>query len=611
MPRNEKDIKALLEMANNLPMRPGVYIMRGISGAVIYVGKAKKLKNRVTQYFRSSIKDTKTANMVDAVHSFEYYVCDTEIEALTLENTLIKQYNPKYNIKLKDAKKYPYIKITNEEYPRLVMTRTRADDKAKYFGPYSGTQTVFGVINMLSSALGLPTCKLKFPRDIGKSRPCIYYQMNKCAGLCTGKISKDEYNEKIKLAADILKGNTEKVKGELTEKMLKYADGEMYELAARCRDTISALDRLTQKQKVVAAPDVEHDVIGLFTDDLSSAVSVFYIRDGVLSDRSEYVFGQDRILDGENISAFICEHYKIREHIPREILLSFSLDDDEKALLSEYLSEKAGHRVTLRTPERGTLKTLCDMVRDNAEEKARGYKIQNERDESTLVRIAELLCLETLPERIEAYDISNIGAEHITAGMIVTEGTKFKKSDYRYFNIKSVDGAPDDYASMCEAISRRVSHLGDDDGSYAEYPDLILLDGGRGHVSAVRSVLTDMGIYIPVFGMVKDDFHKTRALCTDKEEISIAKENAVFTFIYNIQEEVHRFTVSRMTAAKRKTIKKSSLTKIHGIGDAKAKALLLHFGGLAKIKAASLEGLCAVKGIGKTDAEKIIEYFKG
>lgn len=611
MPRNENDMKRLLDKANSLPMRPGVYIMRSASGSVIYVGKAKKLKNRVTQYFRNSQKDIKTFNMVAAVCDFEYYVCDTEIEALTLENTFIKQYNPKYNIKLKDAKKYPYIKITNEEYPRLIMTRTRADDKGKYFGPYSGTSTVFSIINMLSSALGLPTCKLKFPRDIGKSRPCIYYQMNRCMGVCTGNIKKEEYNAKIKLAADILKGNTAGVKREITEKMLAYAEEEKFELAAKCRDILVSLDRLSEKQKVVAAPDAEYDIVGLYCDDLSSAVSVFYIRDGKLSDRSEYVFGQDRILDNENISSFICEHYKIREYIPREILLSFDMDEDEKALVSEYLATMAAHKVTLRTPERGALKTLCDMVRDNAKEKAKNYKLQNEKDEGVLVRLCELLCLETYPERIEAYDISNIGSEHITAGMIVAENTKFKKSDYRYFNIKSVTDTPDDYASMCEAIARRVSHLSDDEGSYSEYPDLILLDGGRGHVSAVRSMLDNMGIDIPVFGMVKDDYHKTRALCTDKEEISIAKENAVFTFIYNIQEEVHRFTVSRMQNAKRKTLKKSSLTKISGIGDSKAKALLSHFGGLQKVKEASFDELVAVKGISRGDARNIIDYFKG
>lgn len=609
MPQNNEIMQKLLEKANTLPMRPGVYIMRGAGGNVIYVGKSRKLKNRVSQYFRNTEKNTKTAAMVSCVRDFEYFVCDTEIEALTLENTLIKQYNPKYNIRLKDAKSYPYIKITDEEYPRLVMTRKR-DGKGKYFGPYSGTSTVYSVINMLSSALGLPTCKRKFPRDIGKERPCMYYQMNRCVGVCAGCITSEEYGQRIKHASEILRGNTKEVKAQLTEKMLAYAEEERYELAAKCRDTIQSLEKLSQKQKVLASPDVEYDIIGLFGDDISGAVCVFYVRDGALIDRSEYVFGADRILDEENISSFICEHYKIREYIPREILLSFEMDDEEKSLVSEYLSSLCSHKVTLRTPERGNLKTLCDMVRDNASEKAKLYREQNQKDESVLLRIAQLLQLETYPERIECYDISNLGKEHITAGMIVTDGTKFKKSDYRYFKIQSVTNTTDDYASMREALERRFAHLEDSEGSFSEYPDLILLDGGKGHVSAVRSLLSDIGIDVPVFGMVKDDYHKTRALCSDCEEISIAKENAVFMFIYKLQEEVHRFTVSRMEASKRKTMTRSTLTNIKGIGESKAKILLTSFGSITAIKNASYDELVSIKGISKVDAQSIIEYYK-
>ena len=603
-------IQRLLEKANTLPMRAGVYIMKNAAGSVIYVGKAKRLKNRVTQYFRSGEKNTKTQMMVSCVRDFEYYVCDTEIEALTLENTLIKQYNPKYNIRLKDAKSYPYIKITNEEYPRLVMTRKRDDDKCKYFGPYSGTSTVFSVINTLSAALGLPTCKRKFPKDIGKERPCIYYQINRCVGVCAGCVSQDEYMQKINHAADILKGNTLGVRRELTEKMLEYAEEEKYELAAKCRDTIEALEKLSQKQKVVASPGVEYDIIGLYSDDVSSAICVFYIRDGALIDRSEYIFGSDSILDEENISSFICEHYKVREYIPREILLSFKLDDEERELISSYLSTSGGHKVSLRTPERGDMKTLSDMARDNAMEKAKLYKLQVQKDESVLMRLAHLLQLESYPLRIECYDISNIGKEHITAGMIVTEGTKFKKSDYRYFKIKTVEGKTDDYASMREALGRRFAHLDDREGSFAEYPDLILLDGGRGHVSVVREILSDMGIDVPVFGMVKDDYHKTRALCSEYEEISIAKENALFMFIYKLQEEVHRFTVSRMDSAKRKTLTKSTLTNINGIGESKAKALMAHFGSITAIKNADVDALKKVKGISEANALNIIEYYK-
>ena len=606
----ESENKILLEKANGLPVRPGVYIMKNAAGSVIYVGKSRKLKNRVSQYFQNSEKNVKTANMVRQVKDFDYYVCDTEIEALSLENTLIKQYSPKYNIRLKDAKSYPYIKLTDEEYPRLVMTRKRQSDGGKYFGPYSGTSTVYSVINTLSAVLGLPTCKRSFPRDIGKERPCLYYQMKKCCGVCTGGISAEEYAEKIRFASDVLRGNTASVKTELTDKMFEAAENERFEAAAKYRDTLSALDRLGQKQKVVAAPGTEHDVIALYNDDVCSCISVFYIRDGAVSDKSEYVFGKDRIVDEATIAAFICELYRVREYIPKSILLSFDMEGEDVEAVAQYLSGIAERKVNIRTPERGEMKTLCDMVRDNAAEKAKVYRAEAEKDEGVLLRLMELLDLEVYPERIEAYDISNIGHEHITAGMIVAEGGKLKKADYRSFKIRSVTDGTDDYQSMREALSRRFAHLEDEDGSFAALPDLILLDGGRGHVSVVRELLCEMGIDVPVFGMVKDEYHKTRALCTDAEEISIARENSVFVFVYKLQEEVHRFTVSKMSNAKSKTLTKSSLTKIKGIGDAKAKVLLKALGGYTSVKNASVDELCMVKGISRTDAENIVEYFK-
>jgi len=602
--------RILLQKANALPHRPGVYIMKNAAGAVIYVGKSAKLKNRVSQYFQNSEKNVKTANMVRQVKDFDYYLCDTEMEALSLENTLIKQYSPKYNIRLKDAKSYPYIKLTEGEYPRLVMSRKRQNDGGRYFGPYSGTSAVFSVINTLSGVLGLPTCNRRFPKDIGKERPCLYYQIGRCCGVCTGKVSKEEYDERIRYAAEVLKGNTGEVKESVRKRMYECAEQERFEAAAKYRDTLSALERLGQKHKVVTAPGTEHDVIALYHDELCACISVFFIRDGAVTDKVEYVFSADRIVDEESIAAFLCELYNVREYIPRSILLSFELPEGDRELVGEYLADMAGRKISLRTPERGELKTLCDMVRDNAEEKARAYKSEAEKDEKTLVRLAELLKLEVYPQRIEAYDISNLGHEHITAGMIVTDGTKFKKSDYRYFKIKSIKDGTDDYASMREALYRRFAHLEDESGSFAELPDLILLDGGRGHVSTVKDLLDEMGIDVPVFGMVKDDFHKTRALCTADEEISIAKENAVFVFIYKIQEEVHRFTVSKMSAAKSKTLTKSSLTKISGIGDAKAKLLLKAMGSYTAVKAADVDSLCAVKGISRKDAENIVAYFR-
>ncbi len=606
---SESQNKILLEKANTLPQRPGVYIMKNAAGSVIYVGKSRKLKSRVSQYFQNSEKNVKTANMVRQVKDFDYYVCDTEIEALTLENTLIKQYTPKYNIRLKDAKSYPYIKITEGEYPRLVMTRKRLNDGGRYFGPYSGTSTVYSVINMLSAVLGLPTCSRNFPRDIGRERPCLYYQMKKCCGVCTGGVTAEEYREKIKYAADVLRGSTAAVRRELQEKMYEAAEGERFEAAARYRDTISALEKLSQRQKVVASPDTEQDIIALYNDDLCSSISVFYIRDGAVSDKSEFTFGKDRIIDESNIAAFICELYRVREYIPKTILLSFALEDGESELISDYLSSLAGRRVTLRTPERGDMKTLCDMVRDNAKERAKNYKNEAEKDERVLLRLAELLKLEVYPERIEAYDISNLGEEHITAGMIVCEDGKLKRRDYRSFKIRSITEGTDDYGSMREALSRRFAHLGDAEGSFSRLPDLILLDGGKAHVSVAKELFSSLGIDVAVFGMVKDDFHKTRALCTESEEISIAKENALFVFIYKLQEEVHRYTVSKMSSAKSRTLTKSALTKIRGIGDSKAKALLKALGGYNAVKNASLDELISVKGISRRDAENIVQYF--
>ncbi len=600
--------KELLEKANSLPLSPGVYIMKDKSGRIIYVGKSRKLKNRVSQYFQNSEKSIKTARMVAAVRDFEYFLCETEIEALTLENTLIKQHAPKYNIKLKDAKSYPYIKITDEAYPRLVMTRKREKDRGKYFGPYSGTSTVYSVLDTLTRILALPTCKRRFPRDIGRERPCIYYQMGRCCGPCTGHVSEEEYAATMALAADVLRGHTAEVKRRMTEQMYAHAEAEQFESAARCRDTLQALDRLQQKQTVVASPDTEQDVIGYYEDEVTSCISVFYIRAGAVMDKEEYLAGGERILDEDSLGAFICEHYRVREQIPRQILLSFALDEEERGAIAAYLSDLAGHKVTLRTPERGQGKTLCDLVRTNAAERVRQYRLEAEKDEGALVRLAELLELPTYPARIEAYDISNMGDEHLTAGMIVCEEGKFSRADYRHFKIKSVDGT-DDYASMYEALDRRLAHLSDADGSFSRLPDLILLDGGRGHVSTVKALMEERGLDIPVFGMVKDDFHKTRALCTEDGEISIAKENAVFVLVYRIQEEVHRFTVSRMSAAKRKTLTHSSLTAIKGIGDAKAKAILAALGGLAGVKHATEADIAAIKGISPADAHRIYTHF--
>ena len=609
MPQSIDRLSELLQRANALPACPGVYLMKDRHGKVVYVGKSRKLKNRVSQYFQNSRKNAKTERMVRSTEDFEYIVCSTEIEALSLENTLIKQYAPKYNIRLKDAKSYPYIKITREDYPRIVYTRTRLSDKAKYYGPFTGTSTVFSVISVIQKTLGIPSCKRQFPRDIGKERPCVYYQMGQCVGVCTGKVQKEEYNELIRCASDILRGNTAAARSSLEEKMTEYAEAERFEAAARCRDTIRALERLSQKQNVVAAPDTEQDVFGFYTDELCSCVSAMYVREGAVVDKQDFVFGAEQIADAETLSSFLVEHYKMRDVIPRNIITSFELDDADREALSEYFSEIAKRKITLKHPERGGLRELCATADDNAREKARRYREENKKDDTALLNLAALLRLEVLPERIEAYDISNIGADNKTAGMIVMKNGKLRSADYRSFNIKSVEGV-DDYSSMREALSRRLAHLeGDKSGSFSEYPDLILIDGGRTHVAVAREVLRSFGKDIPVFGMVKDDYHKTRALCTENEEINIARDKAVYMLVYKIQEEVHRYTVSKTMGGKRKTLRRSSLENIEGIGPVKASRLLSHFGTLAALKNASVSEIENVKGISLTDAEAVYAHF--
>lgn len=607
----EKDIRErLLEKANQLPLTPGVYLMRDGEGRVIYVGKSRKLKNRVSQYFQNSEKNTKTARMVAAVRQFDYYVCDNEMEALSLENTLIKQYTPKYNIRLKDAKSYPYIKITDAEYPRLLFTRKRGADKAKYFGPYSGSGTAYALIGLLNKTLKLPSCSRVFPRDIGKERPCVYYQIGRCSGICTGSVRAEEYRETMRCAAELLEGKSGEVRRRLEKQMTDYAEAERFEAAAKCRDTLRALGAIREKQKVVASPDTEQDVIALYADDLCACISVFFIRGGVLHDTADVLCGADGIPESEEMPAFLTEFYRTRAYIPAEVLCGFEMEAEDCALLSESLSALAGRRIRVRMPERGTKHTLCELVRKNAAEKVKQYEAQAGEKEGTLVRLAQKLGLEVLPERIEAYDISNLGKEHLTAGMIVCDGGTFRKSDYRSFKIRTVEGT-DDYASMREALGRRLDHLSDPEGSFSHPPDLILLDGGRGHVSVVRELLAQKGLEIPVFGMVKDDYHKTRALCTDRDEISIAKDRDLFTFIYRIQEEVHRYTVRCMEQAKRKTLTTSVLTGIPGIGEAKAKKLLLAFDGLGALKEADEETLAAVPGISRRDAKAVYAHWHG
>lgn len=600
----EKEKKeALLDRANRLPCSPGVYIMKNRAGTVIYVGKSKVLRQRVSQYFQDTQHNIKTERMISAVDTFDYMLCDSEMEALTLENRLIKLHMPKYNIRLKDAKSYPYIKITMQEaYPRLIVTRRRLADGAKYFGPYSGVSSAYAIVRTLQRAFLIPPCKKEFPRDIGRDRPCLYHQMGQCCGLCTGKVSSEEYRERFRDVIGFLRGSYRTVRRNLEENMQFAAENLRFEAAARYRDRIRALEKLWEKQKVVGSPETEQDIFALYTDDLCSCITVFYVRCGAVTDSEHFIFPAEQIIDDSGIASFLCDLYLKREYVPREILTNFSLAEEEMEMLTAFTSERAGGKVTIRRPERGEARALCNMVYENAAQAAAQYQQETEKGNNMLIRLASLLALEVVPQRIEAYDISNFGNDNITAGMITALDGKFRRSDYRIFHIRQQK--QDDYAAMREAISRRMQH------EEPPLPDLILLDGGRGHVAVIRTLLAQQGIDIPVFGMVKDEYHKTRALTDDSSEISIAREQSVFQFIYQLQEEVHRFTLARMSAAKSKTLRRTSLQNIPGIGPAKARALLRAFGTIAHLREASFQELTAVPSISARNAEAIIEYYK-
>lgn len=596
----------LREKAAALPLTPGVYIMRDTTGKVIYVGKSRALKNRVSGYFQESGQNSyKTDAMTSHIYDFDYILCDTEIEALTLENNLIKLYHPRYNIKLKDDKSYPYLKATvADEFPRFVLTRKRESEKAKYFGPYTSTQTVYGIISALQKTFGLPSCRHHFPKDRGRVKNCVYKQLG-CIAPCDPSVSSETYKDSFMQAVSFLSGNYEKIIESLTEKMEYAAENLAFEAAAAYRDRIKAVKKLEEKQKVVASPDTERDIIAWHVGDPISSICIFYIRFGKLIDSELFYFSGGEILDSDAVVSFIYELYTRREYIPKEVNPADILAEEDAEAVSAWLTEKAGYRVYVRTPFKGETRRLCDMARENAEVRAKEYAKAAEKSEKSLVRLAALCGLETVPERIEAFDISNFGDDNITAGMVVYENAKPKKSDYRLFNIKSTE-TRDDYASMREAVSRRVSHFADEG---AKIPDLFLIDGGENHRMIAAQAVAAAGYDIPVFGMVKDEFHKTRALVGEMGEISIAAEQSVYTLIYNIQEEVHRFTVSKMSAAKRKTQTTSVLEEIDGIGKARARALLTHFGGLAGVKKATAEELCAIRGVTPEIAEKIITYF--
>ncbi|MBO4265362.1 MAG: excinuclease ABC subunit UvrC [Clostridia bacterium] len=600
----------LLSKANELPYSPGVYIIRDKNEKIIYIGKSKALKNRVCQYFgEGNGHNIKTAKMVSNAYDFDYIVCATEMEALTLENQLIKLHTPKYNILLKDDKTYPYIRLSlNEDYPSLSVCRHRKNDRAKYYGPYSGTSRINSVIRTLQKVFLLAHCNHSFPRDIGKVRPCLYYRMGQCMGPCTGGVTSEQYKKSFSVVDKILRGSFSDVEKELEAQMLSASENLQFEEAAVIRDRISALKVLWEKQKVEVSPKLDADVISLYQNDKCSAISLLKVRCGCIYDSRNYIFSSDEIIDEDTFPSFVINIYSSGDDIGKNILSNVPMSDGDKILLGDYFCEKFGTKITVSVPQRGDGRALCDMAYENARQKAGDYIKNAEKDNAVLIKLASMLRLEVLPENIEAYDISNFGNDNITGGMITVTNGKFNKSKYRIFNIDSEYGQ-DDYGAMRKTLSRRLSHISRVSDGISELPDLWLIDGGKNHVAVAKEVLAEYGCDIPVFGMVKDDFHKTRALCTENEEISIAREQSVFMLIYRIQEEVHRFSVSKMSRAKSKSISTSALTEIEGVGKAKAATLLKHFKTLQRLKEAEVCDIEKVAGFSKALAQKTYDFL--
>ncbi len=596
----------LRKKAAALPAEPGIYIMKDREGKVIYVGKSRALRNRVGSYFVGTHRG-KTERMVAAVYDFDTVLCQSEMEALTLENALIKQHAPYYNIKLKDAKSYPYLKLTSEPYPRVTITRDRRGE-GEYFGPYPGMSEAAAALEAVKKAFLLPTCRRRFPDEIGRERPCLYADMGQCMAVCRGGITEEAYAATVRRVRRVLSGKIGEAVAELTAGMHRAAEEERFEEAARLRDTVAALGRLRDKQRVVGDASVDCDAIAIHREGEGGVLSLLSVREGTLLSKRDYPFSGGLTEGPDALFTFLADLYGTGS-IPREILLDFPADEEALLEFSDTLSSLAGRRIRALCPVRGKKKSLCAMARQNARLSFLRRAADREVREGVAVRLASLLSLEVVPERIEAFDISEIGNEEITASMVVFSEGKKKTADYRLFRMKTTSKM-DDYASMREAVGRRLSHIGDGTASLGERPDLILVDGGRTQVKAAREAMAAAGVELPLFGMVKDEYHKTRALTDGEGEISIATDRGIYQLIYTMQEEAHRFAVSSVRRAKSKSLRRTALLDIPGIGPKKAQLLLTHYGSLARIKRADAGSLAAVPGIGEADARRIAAYFE-
>ena len=598
----------LKEKANDLPLAPGVYLMMDKTGRVIYVGKAKKLKNRVSQYFQDTAAHSgKTRAMVANIDRFDTIFVSSEFEALVLENSLIKRHMPRYNILLKDDKGYPFVRLSQEPYPRFSLVNRMADDGGRYFGPFGGRHETRMALEAICSALKLPTCSRKFPRDIDKERPCLNYHMCRCDGFCRSAMTEEEYTRRMEQAAALLEGKGKKLIRDMTAKMAEEAENLRFEQAAALRDRINAIKALSNKQTVIAGICADTDVWGVYRGAGKSCCAVLHIEDGQLAGRETQLFSAyNEESEEEMLAAVTSQYYLPRAMLPREILLS--ADSGDCAELSEVLTQRAGHKVWVHVPQRGEKAELLAMAARNAREEAERATSAAERSDHTLMTLARMTGLDAPPERMESYDISNTGGSDIVASMVVYQGTKPLKSAYRRFQIKELDGHPDDYASMQEVLRRRLQRAADGDEKFLPLPDLFLIDGGVTHARAAREITAQFGCHVPVFGMVKDDRHRTRALVTPEGgEIGINANQAVFSLIGQIQEETHRFAVTYHHQKHGKSTLRSSLDGIPGVGPKRRDALRKRFGTIRAIREAGVEELSTV--LPRSAAEAVWHHF--
>lgn len=604
-------IAELRKKANTLPMEPGVYLMRDRRGEIIYVGKAKKLKNRVTSYFRGVEHHLpKVYRMVEQVQDFDYIVTDSEFEALVLECSLIKLHSPKYNILLKDDKGYHYVCVTREPYPRIKLAMQKADDGNEYIGPFVSSMVVKQTVEEANRVFLLPTCRRKFPEDFGKERPCLNFHIHQCMGVCRGKITPEAYREVLEEALQFIRSGGVQSVEVLTERMQQAAEALDFERAARYRDRISAIRRITEQQKVIEFPHESLDVLGWVQGEDKIYCSLLVLREGRLRDKKDFSF--DCMAEPEEIvTEFLLSYYMQAEAAPAEVFLDRELPD--RALLEQLLREHRGKKIQFTVPQRGESRKLCQMAQNNAAQELARDTNRTGREIAALTELGRLLGLSHPPDYIEAFDISNIGGSTIVGGMTVFRRGRPEKRLYKKFTIRDM-AAPDDYAAMEQMLTRRLTHYkeaaenGKKDG-FETLPDLWLIDGGAGQVAAAKKAAAQFGVEIPTFGMVKDDRHRTRAIRAENEEIAIRSSQSVFRLITAIQDETHRYAISFSRKKHRKTGFASVLTGVPGIGEQRAAKLLKHFKSMAAVKAADEEALAAAPGMTRPAAEALYRYL--